>query len=266
MLNRTRIIPLLTLFALFAFLWLLPDGAAWLDRRPDEAWRRVQSTGVIRFATDASYHPFEGVGGDGIFYGLDIDIAHEVARRVGARAEFTNVGVDALYDALRVGQADASLSALPIDSARLGQWAYSQPYFDAGLVLIARLDAEPMALGDLPGRIIAVALGSDGDARLRDYQRRAAGVTAARFESAPDALQAVADGRADAAIVDGVTARRLLPARFADLRVAAQVTNEAYAVAVWGESAELLGAINRALEMMQADGTLIWIIDKWMRQ
>ncbi len=254
------------LFAFFALLWLLPDVAAWLDRKPDEAWRRVQSAGVIRFATDASYHPFEGVGGDGVFYGLDIDIAREAASRLGTRAEFMNVGVDALYDAMRVGQADASISALPIDPAREGQWAYSRPYFDAGLVLITRRDAEAMEIGDLPGRTIAVALGSDGDARLRDDQRRAAGITAARFESALDALQAVADGRADAAIVDGVTARQLLPAQFVDLRVTVQVTNESFAIAVWGESVDLLAAIDRVLNEMQTDGTIDRIVEDWLRR
>lgn len=265
--NSRRLIPYLhtsILFIVFALLWFLPEVAAWLDRKPDEAWLRVQSAGVLRFATDASYHPFEGVGDDGEFYGLDIDIAREVARRVGARAEFMNVGVDALYDAVRVGQADALISALPIDPARLGQWAYSRPYFDAGLVLMIRPDDEAMEVEDLPGHTIAVALGSDGDAWLRDYQRRAGGVTAARFESALDALQAVADGRADAMIVDGVTARQLLPTRFADLRVAVQVTNEPYAIAVWGESVDLLAALNRALDEMLADGMIERIVEEWI--
>src|SRR3990172_7023816 len=120
----------------FVLLWMLPDIVTWLTRKPDEAWARVRSSGAIRFATDASYPPFEGVGSDGVFYGLDIDVAREIARRIGARAEFVNAGMDVLYDVLRVGQADASISALPVDPAREGRWAYSRPYFDAGLVLV----------------------------------------------------------------------------------------------------------------------------------
>jgi polar amino acid transport system substrate-binding protein len=117
--NGQRLPGTVLLAVAFVALWLLPDIAAWLERKPDEAWARVQSSGVIRFATDASYHPFEGVGSDGVFYGLDIDIAREVARRIGVRAEFLNAGMDALYDMLRVGQADVSISALPADPAQL---------------------------------------------------------------------------------------------------------------------------------------------------
>lgn len=264
------------LFVLAALLWFLPDVAAWLDRKPDAAWARVQASGVIRIATEASFHPFEGVGRDGIFYGLDIDVAAEAARRIGARAEFVSAGIDGLYDVLRVGQAEASISALPIDPARLGRWAYSRPYFDAGLVLIAREgderfeaiapEAERNGVGDLPGRTVAVAFGSAGDAQLRYYQRRAAGIMAVRFDSPSDTLRAVNEGQAGVAILDGVTARQLLARQFAGLRIAAQLTPEPYAIAVWAENVDLLAAINLALEAMEADGTLDWIVEEWMKK
>ena len=257
---------LILLAVAFVALWLVPDVADRLRREPDEAWARVQSSGVIRFATDASYHPFEGVGSDGVFYGLDVDVARDVARRLGARAEFLNAGMDALYDVLRVGQADASISALPVDPAREGPWAYSQPYFDAGLVLVAREDDVRLEIGDWAGRLIAVALGSEGDAWLRSYRRRAVGTSAAHFDSALDAARAVEEGQADGAIVDGVAARQLLAAQFDRLRIAGQLTHEPYAIAVWSSSFELLAAIDAALAGMEADGTLARIVDTWMRR
>jgi len=250
----------------FVALWLLPDIAAWLEYEPDDAWARVRSGGVIRFATDASYHPFEGVGSDGVFYGLDIDIAREIARRIGARAEFVNAGMDALYDVLRVGQADASISALPVDPARGGQWVYTRPYFDAGLVLVTRPESRLADADDLAGRVVAVALGSDGDAWLRKARRQSSAITPELFDSLQEALQAVDEGRADAAIIDGVTARQRLSTRFGDLRVVAQLTSEPYAIALWGQNTELLAAIDGALSDMEADGTLARIVDDWMRK
>jgi polar amino acid transport system substrate-binding protein len=93
-----------------------------------------------------------------------------------------------------------------------------------------------------------------------------AGVRAAHFDSLAEALRAVDEGRTDAAIVDHLTARRLLATQFGHLRVAAQLTREPYAIAVWGESVDLLDAINRALEEMQADGTLERMVEEWMRK
>ncbi|HLF28120.1 MAG TPA: ABC transporter substrate-binding protein [Anaerolineae bacterium] len=252
------------LFIVFAVLWLLPDVAAYLEREPDAAWARVQASGVIRFATDASYHPFEGVGSDGVFYGLDIDVAREAARRIGLGAEFVNIGIDGLYDVLRVGLADASISALPLDPARLGRWAYSRSYFEAGLVLITQEDRR-LEIGGLPGSRVAVVFGSDGDAWLREQQRRTSGIEAARFDSALAALQAVVEEQVDAAVLDAVTARQMLAQQFGDLHSAAQLTHEPYVIAVWGESVELRAALDRALEAMQADGALERIVEEWMR-
>lgn len=259
-----RLVSLAFLAGLWLALWALPDVADRLTRKPDEVWARLHASGVMHFATEATFHPFEGVGSDGIFYGLDIDVAREIARRLGAQAGFRNVGIDGLYDVLRVGQADASISAMPIDPGRLEKWAYSRPYFDDGLVLVTSSDSGLHDAGDLPGHTIAVELGSDGDTRLRYYQRRAAGIAAAQLDSASDALAAVEDGRADAAIVDTLAARHLIATRFDGLRIAARLTSEPYVIAVWGESVDLLAAINGALDEMERDGTLERIIAEWM--
>ena len=72
---------------------------------------------MIRFAINPTYMPFDGLGSHGDFFGIDVDIANEIARRLGKRAEFVIAGYDSLYDVLRVGQADATISALPIDPA-----------------------------------------------------------------------------------------------------------------------------------------------------
>src|SRR5512139_1173370 len=119
-------------------LWFLPDIVAWFNHQPDKAWARVERTGVIRFAINPTYMPFDGLGDHGDFFGIDVDIANDLARRLGKRAEFVIAGYDSLYDVLRVGQAEATISALPIDPGKLGRWAYSDPYFEAGQVMVAK--------------------------------------------------------------------------------------------------------------------------------
>ncbi len=251
-------------------LWLLPEMSAWFDRKPDEAWARVEQSGVIRFAINPAYMPFDGLGSHGDFFGIDVDIANDLARRLGKRAEFVVAGYDSLYDVLRVGQAEATISALPIDPAKLGLWAYSQPYFEAGQVMVEHKTCEVCAgyLAAKPtsaGFSIAVEYGSDADAAARYLARRRAGVEIKYTPSAADALKAVVNGWADAAIVDGVSANQLLP-RFPELQIAEQVTSDPYAIAVWGESKQLLGVINAGLAGMKQDGTLQRIVDEWMKK
>ena len=255
-------------------LWLLPEMSAWFDRKPDAAWARVEQSGVIRFAINPAYMPFDGLGSHGDFFGIDVDIANDLARRLGKRAEFVVAGYDSLYDVLRVGQAEATISALPIDPAKRGLWAYSQSYFEAGQVMVERArparSVQDMLQQNATGQTwqvssIAVEYGSDADAAARYLARRRAGVEIKYTPSAADALKAVVNGWADAAIVDGISANQLLP-RFPELQIVEQVTSDPYAIAVWGASKQLLGVINAGLAGMKQDGTLQRIVDEWMKK
>jgi ABC-type amino acid transport substrate-binding protein len=259
--TKHKMVVLILLVCCAAGLWFVPEVTAWFERKPDEAWARIQQTGVIRFAINPTYMPFDGVGSHGDFFGLDVDIANEIARRLGARAEFVIAGFDSLYDVLRVGQAEATISALPIDPAKFGTWRYSELYFEAGQVLVTRLP-KPLTTS---GVSVAVEYGSDADAAARYLARRREGIEIKYTASTGDALKAVANGWADAAIVDGVSARQLLP-KYPDLSISEQVTHDPYAIAMWGESDQLAVEINAVLAAMHTDGTLQRMVDEWMKK
>ena len=137
--RNTKYLIILLAFA-FIGLWLAPDIVASVNHKPDVAWARIQQESVIRFAIDASYMPFDGLGSRNDFYGIDVDIAKEIARRIGAQAQFVNASFHSLYDVLKVGQADATISAVLVDPSRIALWRYSTSYFDAGLTLIKPVD------------------------------------------------------------------------------------------------------------------------------
>ncbi len=246
---RTTHYAIFALIAAFLALWFVPDVVAWLNRSEDKAWARVQQSGVIRFAIDPSYMPFDGLGSEGVFYGIDVDLAHEIARRIGLRAEFVIAGQDSLYDVLAVGQADATMSALIVNPALIGRWQYSTPYFDVGQVLIKPTGSSTEIAS------LAVEFGSDGDAAARHWARRQAGIEVRPFQTANEALQAVSTEQVDAAIIDAVSARQLMIKSYPQLQLDDYVTHDLLAIAVWGESTQLLAAINRALAEMQLDGT-----------
>src|SRR4030042_7081058 len=74
-------------------------------RRPvDKTWTQVRESGVVRFGMDAGFMPFDGLTASGEFVGLDADLARELARRLGLRAEFMQVGADRLSHTQLTGQ------------------------------------------------------------------------------------------------------------------------------------------------------------------
>ena len=241
--------------------------------KTDEVWQRIQAQGVWRVGMEPTWVPFEYVDGTGQLTGFDVELARELSRRLGLEVHFVaNLGFDGLYDGLTAGQADAVISAVVVDDSRRADFAFSRPYFEAGQVLVVG----PPSAGietqeDLRGRVLAVELGSDGDALARRWRSRWSNLELLHTDSAQAALAAVADGRADAALTDRATALLALKAAnnagagFGGLRLVGKpVTAEQYAIAVRRESRDLLRALNTALADMQRDGALQELERKWL--
>ena len=232
--------------------------------QPDKTWAEVQKRGAIRFGMDAGYMPFEGVTASGEFVGLDVELAREVARRLGLRAEFVQIGADRLYDTLHAEQCDALISALAPEAVRLRDFSYTAPYFDAGLVLVVRSASAPK-LDDLQGRTLAVEVGSEGDARARWLARRTLGLRVLERDTPQEAMQAAEAGQADAALTDTTMARQYV-ATHPTLRIGPRQTSSHYALAVRIDSHELVRALDRALAQVKADGALEQIVARWLDQ
>jgi ABC-type amino acid transport substrate-binding protein len=236
--------------------------------RPDDAWERVLETGALRVGMDASFPPFEFIVADGTLSGFDVELAQELGRRLGVEAQFvTNLPYDGLYDALAVGRVDVLISALVINPERMADFAYSASYFDAGQVLVVREGETGVAgVADLSGRALAVEFGSQGDMEARKWARRLPGLVVAPYETAAEALAAVAAGEADGALVDHVSALAEIGTGSGLVVVGDPVVAQPYAVGVRQESVYLLRAINDALAEMEADGTMEALVAEWMER
>ncbi len=230
----------------------------------DGTWQRVQETGVLRVGMDASYPPFSDTP-NGTPIGLDVDLISEIARRLHVRIEISNMGFDGLYDALITGQVDVLISALSFDPTHLDRVMYTRAYVNAGQLIVSS-SGHYEHMEDLDGHTVAVEYGSAGDETARIWQRRLHILNIAHFTTADEALAVVVAGKADAALVDYVTARLYLRSHHGTgLALSPNyVTGEAYAIAVRLRSYDLGGAINDVLDVLDKDGTLVAIIDRWL--
>jgi ABC-type amino acid transport substrate-binding protein len=235
---------------------------------PDEVWQRIQEQGVIRVGMEANWVPFEYVDGTGQLAGFDVELARELGRRLELEVQFVaNLSFDGLYDALTAGRTDVVISAVVVDMARSADFAFSVPYFDAGQVLVVGPDTDDIhAMQDLRGRVLAVELGSEGDTVARRWARRLVDLSLLHTATAEAALGAVAEGQADAALIDRASALIALKAKpGTGLRILGEpVTEEQYAVVVHRKSVQLLRAVNAALADLRRDGTLEALERKWL--
>jgi ABC-type amino acid transport substrate-binding protein len=232
-------------------------------RPPREAWTEVRARGRLLVGTDPTYMPFSGYAGD--YTGLEPELMRAVAARLGVEIQFFGFGGDGLYEALAVAQVDALASQIVIEPQRSGQFRYSAPYFDAGEVLVVRAGGAPGSAAELGGRTVAVELGSDGDAIARRLARQlAGGLTLLHTEEPAAALEAVAAGTADGAIVDRLSALEGLAVRPGLALQPEPLASKPYAIVVRADSPELHRRIAAVLVELEADGTLAALREKWL--
>jgi ABC-type amino acid transport substrate-binding protein len=233
-------------------------------RGDDGALERVQSGRVLRVGLDASFPPFETLDTAGEVSGVDADLAHALAAKLGAEPAFVNLGFDGLYDALLADKVDVVISGLPYDPRRTRDVIYSPPYFNAGQVLVARTgDVVLDGSQALAGRTVAVEWGSQADMEARRLKQTVAGLTILSRPTAQDALQALATGQADAAIADGISARQFMRSNASLVRVVETLTDEPYVVASRARSRRLAEAIDRALLELRESGELDRLLARW---
>jgi len=211
---------------------------------------------------DAAYPPFEDVNDAGEIVGFDVDLAREIGQRLGIDVQFANIPYDGLYDALVTSQVDMLVSALVAGWENEAKANFTVPYFNAGEHLVVPVDSGLSSMDDISGHTLAVEYGSGGDVEARKWERRLANLTVARYPDPGAALTAVLDGEADAALVDGISAR-LGAGQHSELRVAESVTDQLFAIAVGDESDNLLTEVNKTLDDMIRDGTVEALIEQW---
>jgi ABC-type amino acid transport substrate-binding protein len=228
----------------------------------DRALERIQDSGVLRVGMDASYPPFEALDAENQIVGFDVDVANELGKRLDVEVVFANIAYDGLYDALLTEQVDILISGLVAAPEFQGKANFSVPYFNMGEYLVVLRDSTLRQMEDTSGLTLAVEIGSGGDVEARKWQRRLGDLQILRQPDSGAALNAVLNGEADGAIVDGVTAR-LAIGQHPDLMLAENVVETLIAAGVHPESGALLGQIDDAMQSMLDDGTISELIDKW---
>ena len=81
----------------------------------------------IRFATEASYPPFEFMDANNTMQGFDIDLAKALCQEMQANCTFTNQAFDSLIPSLKFRRFDAVISGMDITPERLKQVAFTKP-------------------------------------------------------------------------------------------------------------------------------------------
>lgn len=214
----------------------------------------------LRLGTEATFKPFEFTNENNEVIGFDIDIAQEIANKLGRELEISNMDFDGLIGALQGNQIDVAVAGMTINDEREQSVDFSTPYYDASQVIVVREEENTITSKEnLPGKVIAVQMGTTGAGEAETVE----GAQLKQFGKVNEAFLELKNGRADAVIIDAPVAKEYLKV-MEGLKIASEpFTNEQYGIAVKEGNSELLTKINEALQELRDSGKYQELYDKW---
>jgi cystine transport system substrate-binding protein len=266
--RRRRVLGQLLALPASAALCTPPAGAAGLA---DQAGQAGQANppgprGTLRIALEGTYPPFNFTDpASGQLTGHDVDVAREVAARMGLAPQFVLTEWSAILPAVRAGRVDVAISQVIITPQRAKAFDFSAPYCYSQSQLIVRKNerATYSTLEDLKGRTLGVRQNSVFEQQARAIQ----GIGIKRYPAIPENLQDLAFGRIDALLDDSLLMHYLIRKTQLPLKAGARIgTLKPVGIALRkGRSAFRL-AIDKALREARSDGTLRALSLKWFGQ
>ncbi|MFS2223431.1 arginine ABC transporter substrate-binding protein [Pantoea sp. B65] len=222
---------------------------------------------TIRFATEASYPPFEFVDSQNKIQGFDVDLANALCKEIDATCTFTNQAFDSLIPSLKFRRFDAVMAGMDITAEREKQVLFSKPYYDNSAIFIVQ-KGKVANVAALKGKRVGVQNGTTHQKYLTEKQ---SGVTTVPYDSYQNAILDLKNGRIDAVFGDTAVVNEWLKQNQNLAALGEKVTDKAYfgtglGIALRQGNTELQGKFNAALDKVKADGTYKTIYQKWFQQ
>lgn len=221
------------------------------------------SDGQFVVGFDAEFPPM-GFMEDGEYKGFDLDLAAEVADRLGLEFVAQPIAWDSKDQELNSGNIDCIWNGFTI-SGREDQYAWTEAYMDNNQVVVVRSDSSIASLADLEGAVVAVQKDSSGLAALEENTELMGSF--AELVQVDDYLNAMLElesGAIDAIVMDEIVARYEIQQSGRDFIVLDEaVASEEYGVGFALGNEALRDQVQATLEEMAADGTLAQISNEW---
>ena len=222
---------------------------------------QVKTAGALRVGTEGTYPPFTFHDDAGTLVGFDVEIAQEIAKRIGVEAQFVEGPWDGLIAGIDANRYDVVINQVGITDARKEKYDFSEPYIASKAALVVKGDnTDITSFESLKGKKAAQTLTSNFGKLAQESGAELVGT-----DGFDQSIALVVQGRADATINDSLSFfdfKKKQPD--ADVKIVATQPDADYSGVLLAKGKpELLEAINAALTEIKADGTYATISEKY---
>lgn len=227
----------------------------------DSLLAKVQAEGKLLIGTEGTYPPFTFHDESGELTGFDVELAREVADRLGVEAEFMETQWDAMFAGLDAERFDMIANQVGIREDRLEKYDFSDHYITSTAVVVTHEDNEEInSFEDIEGKKSAQSLTSNYADLAREYNAEIVGV-----DGFNQAIELLNSKRVDVTINDNLSVLDFLNNRpNAPIKMVAEHEDAAQSGFMFRKgNEELVEAVNEALAEIIEDGTYEDISKKW---
>ena len=257
---KKRIMGLLMAFMLANSVLLAGCGST---SSSDDLLAEIQTKGKIVFAMEGQWAPWTYHDESGELVGFDTEVGKAIADKLGVEAEFVEGEWDGLFTGLDTGRYDAIINGVEITDERAEKYDFTKPYAYIKTALVVSKDNTTInTFEDLNGVKTSNSLGSTYANLAEDY-----GASVENVDTLSETIDMITSGRVDATLNAEVSFYDYLGEHpDANIKIVA-LTEEASLVSIplrkEDATQSLEEAINKAIEELQADGTLSELSNKY---
>ncbi len=243
-----------------------------------ETLDRVTTTNVLKVATNAGWPPQSFLDDSNQLVGFDIDVANEIAKRLGVTAEFDTPEWGVMTGGRWGGRWDVAVGSITPTKPRSEVLDFAGIYYFTPYVFAVHSDSAVTDAKDLNGKKIGVETGTTSEEYVnRNLVIDAPGVAPVDYWLEPGEVKTYADSmlpfddlrlgdgvRVDAVISGEQTVLGAIKNGYPIKVVAGDYAfQEPLAIVADKGDAEWTAKVTETIEAMRADGTLSELTTKW---
>jgi len=250
---------LLAWTGIFCLIFALGACGSANNKSSASAWDKIKEKGVLNVGTSGTLYgsSFHAEGSNKLT-GYDVEVVREIAKRLGLKVKFKEMGIDAMLPALQSGKIDLAANDIEPTKEREKKFAFSDPYkYSYGVAIVRKKDHSGIEkLEDLKGK----RAGGEASTVYSQIAKKFGAEIVTYGNATNDVyLKDVALGRTDVILNDYYLCKMGLSA-FPNLPLEIH-PNIRYnlghsAIAMDKDNTELQKQVNKVLGEMKKDGTL----------
>ncbi len=176
----------------------------------DKSLEKVQTKGTLVLGLDDSFPPMGFRDESDQIVGFDIDLATEVAKRMGVELKLQPIDWDSKELELSTGRIDCIWNGMSISEERLQNMYFTKPYVSNHQIVVVPQNSDIKVIADLKDKVIGLQKGSSSLDALNSNAIASQVKQVVELGDKVTVFYELKAGRVDAFVVDVVVGRYIL--------------------------------------------------------